>query len=53
MGEVPHAGVGHQRFPASAEKLVQQRQVGAVVEHIGDEDQIEAIRFAEEVLRIA
>ncbi|MNJ60523.1 hypothetical protein D3C77_562630 [compost metagenome] len=53
MGEVAHPRIGHQRFATATEEVIQQRQVGAVVEHIGDDDQLVAIRLGEEVLRIA
>ena len=47
--KVTYSRVRHQRFTATAEKLIEQRQVGAVVEHVGDDDQVEAIRLGEKV----
>ncbi len=47
--EVPNPGIGDQRFAAPGEELVQQRQVRPVVQHIGDQDQVEPIGLGEEV----
>lgn len=52
MLEIPYPRVGHQRLAATAEELIEQWQVGPVVEHIGDQDQVEAISLGEEVRRI-
>ena len=51
--EVAHPRIGHQHRLATAEELVEQRQVGAIVEHIRDDDQVVAVGLGEEVLRIA
>src|SRR3990167_9232765 len=47
--KVAHSGVRHQSLTATAEELVEQRQVGAVVEHVGDDNQVEAVGLGEEV----
>ncbi len=52
MLEITHPRIGHQHLAAAAEELIQQRQVGAVVEHVGDDDQVEAVGLGEEILRI-
>ena len=53
MLEVAYPRVRNQRFAAAAQELIQQRQVGAVVEHVGDDDQVVAISLGKEIRRIA
>ncbi|MNP09115.1 hypothetical protein D3C76_1012070 [compost metagenome] len=52
MTEIPHSGIRHQCLSAAAEELVEQRQVGPVVQHIRHQDQIEAIGLGEKVRRV-
>ena len=33
--------------------MIEQRQVGAVIQHVGDDDQVEAVGLGEEVRRVA
>ncbi|MNJ32863.1 hypothetical protein D3C77_275390 [compost metagenome] len=53
MTEVAYTRVGHQGLLAAAEELIEQWQVGPVVEHVGHQDQVETVGFLEEVLGIA
>ena len=53
MPEITHPGIGHQRLLAAGQKLVKQRQVFAVLQHISHQDQIETVRLAKEIAGIA
>ena len=53
VAEVAYPRVGHQGLATTAKKSIQKRQVGTVVQHVGDQDQVEAVVLGEEVVAVA
>ncbi|MCY1447983.1 hypothetical protein D9M71_646280 [compost metagenome] len=53
VAEVAYPRVGHQRLAPAAEEGIQQRQVGAVVQHIGNQDQVEAVFLGKKIAAVA